>query len=391
MSIFIADKIIKKQSEEKQTPARFRNLVGVIASIVGIISNCIIGVAKLVIGLIFSSISVASDGLNNISDTASSTVSLISFKIADKPADKKHPFGHARVEYLSAMIISFIIIVLGGGLIKSSIEKIINNDSSTFSYITIGILVFSILVKIILFFYNYRMYKKINSATLKGVAIDCVSDCATSSAILISTIVSFYTGINLDGYFGILVAILIIVQGIKLMFSTFTPLLGEKADPQMVNEIAKSIQSYEGVLGLHDMIIHNYGPNKYFVSVHVEVDCKVNIMQSHELIDKIERELTTDTTQILIHMDPINKDDEESNKYKSLISSLAKQIDNAITIHDFRMVCGPNVKNLIFDIVLPIDFKQSDEKTIETLKEMLKEKDNSCNLVINVDRNYTEC
>lgn len=391
MSVIIAKQIIKKQPIEKQTQARFRNLIGVIASVIGIIANCFIGVAKLVVGLIFSSISVASDGLNNISDTASSAVSLISFKIADKPADKKHPFGHARAEYLAAMIISFIIIMLGIELVKSSIEKIIQNTASTFSFITIGILVFSIVVKIILFAYNFAMFKKIQSSTLKGVAIDCINDCLVSSVILISTLISHYLKVNLDGYFGIIVALLIIIQGIKLMISTFNPLLGEKADKQMVTNIAKAIQSYEGVLGLHDMIVHNYGPNRYFVSVHVEVDCNQDMLKSHELIDTIERELTTETTQLLIHMDPINKDDEESNKYKIMIAGLAKQIDEKITIHDFRMVKGVNNNNLIFDIVLPMEFKLSDSDTIDKLKELVKEQDSTCNLVINVDRNYTEC
>mgnify|MGYP001041591944 CR=1 FL=1 len=391
MSVIIAKQIIKKQPIEKQTEAKFRNLIGVIASIVGIIANCFIGVAKLVVGLIFSSISVASDGLNNISDTASSAVSLISFKIADKPADKKHPFGHARAEYLAAMIISFIIIMLGIELVKSSIEKIIENTASTFSFITIGILIFSIAVKIILFAYNFAMFKKIKSSTLKGVAIDCINDCLVSSVILISTLISHYLKVNLDGYFGIIVALIIIIQGIKLMISTFNPLLGEKADKQMVIDIAKAIQNYDGVLGLHDMIVHNYGPNRYFVSVHVEVDCKQDMLKSHELIDTIERELTTETTQLLIHMDPINKDDEESNKYKQMIASTAKQIDEKITIHDFRMVKGVNNNNLIFDIVLPMEFKLSDADIIEKLKDLVKEQDTTCNLVINVDRNYTEC
>jgi len=209
MSEFIAKKIIKKQSPDKQTDARLRNLIGVVASFVGIIANLLIGTAKLAVGLIFSSISVASDGLNNISDTASSAVSMISFKIADKPADKKHPFGHARAEYLAAMIISFFIIMVGIELIKSSIEKITQNTAATFSYITIGILCFSILVKICLFIYNMAMYKKIKSATLKGVAIDCISDCAVSSIILISTIISHFVGVNLDGYFGVVVALFI--------------------------------------------------------------------------------------------------------------------------------------------------------------------------------------
>lgn len=391
MSVYIAKKIIKKQPEDKQTESRLRNLIGAVASFVGIIANCIVGVAKLVAGLIFHSISVASDGLNNISDTASSAVSMISFKIADKPADKKHPFGHARAEYLAAMIISFLIIMLGIELVKSSIEKIIQNTAQEFSYITIGILVFSIVVKIGLFIYNYRMFKKINSATLKGVAIDCVSDCIVSGVILISTIISHYTKVNLDGYFGIIVALLIIVQGIKLMISTFNPLLGEKADKQMVNDIANSIMSYDGILGIHDMIIHNYGPNRYFVSVHAEVDCKQDMLISHELIDKIERELTTPTTQLLIHMDPINKDDEQSNKYKAMIVELAKSINPTATIHDFRMVQGTDSNNLIFDIVLPLDCKLHDDEVKEILQNLAKEKDSTCNLVVNIDRNYVEC
>lgn len=391
MSVYIAKKIIKKQPIEKQTDARLRNLIGIIASFVGIIANVIIGTAKLAVGLIFGSISVASDGLNNISDTASSGVSLISFKIADKPADKKHPFGHARAEYLAAMIISFIIITLGLELVKSSVEKIIENAAVSFSYITIGVLSFSIAVKVGLFVYNFLMYKKINSATLKGVAIDCLSDCAVSLLILTASLISYFTNVNLDGYFGVIVAVIIIVQGVKLMISTFNPLLGEKADKTMVSDIAKAIQSYEGVLGIHDMIVHNYGPNKFFVSVHVEVDCNQDMLKSHELIDTIERELTTPTTQLLIHMDPIKIGDEECNKYKSMIADMARQIDSKITIHDFRMVKGINSNNLIFDIVLPMELKISDEDAKQKLKQIVREHDNTCNLVINVDRNYVEC
>lgn len=391
MSVYIAKKILNKKSKEQQTESRLRNLIGVIASFVGIIANCIVGVAKLVVGLVFHSISVASDGLNNISDTASSAVSMISFKIADKPADKKHPFGHARAEYLAAMIISFLIIMLGIELVKSSIQKIIANTSGEFSYITIGILAFSIFVKICLFLYNFAMYKQIKSTTLKGVALDCISDCVVSSVILISTIISHYAQVNLDGYFGVAVALLIIVQGIKLMISTFNPLLGEKADKQMVHDIAKSIMSYDGILGIHDMIIHNYGPNRFFVSVHAEVDCKQDMLVSHELIDKIERELTTPTTQLLIHMDPINKDDEQANKYKAMVSELAKNIEPHATIHDFRMVQGTDSNNLIFDIVLPLEIKMSDDEVKEKLQALVKEKDTTCNLVINIDRNYVEC
>lgn len=391
MSEFIAKQIIKKQPQEKQTTSRLRNLIGVVASAVGIIANCIIGCCKLVVGLIFNSISVASDGLNNLSDTASSAVSMISFKIADKPADKKHPFGHARAEYLAAMIISFLIIMVGIELIKTSIEKIIQNQASSFSYITIGILVFSILVKIVLFVYNLCMYKKINSQTLKGVAIDCISDTAVSSIILISQVVSHFYNINLDGYFGVVVALLIIIQGIKLMISTFNPLLGEKADKQMVNDIAKAIKSYNGVLGLHDMIIHNYGPNRYFVSVHVEVDSNQDMLKSHELIDKIERELTTPTTQLLIHMDPINCDDEQANKYKRIVSELAIKIDEKITIHDFRMVKGEQNNNLIFDLVIPMEIKLSDNEIKEQLNNLIKDVDKTCTLVINIDKNYTDC
>lgn len=391
MSVYIANKILKKQPIEKQTPARLRNIIGMIASGVGILANAFIGLSKLIIGLIFDSISVASDGLNNISDTASSTVSLVSFKIADKPADKKHPFGHARVEYLSAMIISFIIIAIGIELIRTSISKIIENSVSTFSYITIGVLSFSILIKILLFAYNYSMYKKIKSDTLKGVAIDCINDCITSVTILACTLITKYTGFNLDGYVGIGVALLIIFQGVKLMTSTFNPLLGEKPDAKMVDEIAKQIKAYNGVLGIHDMIIHNYGPNKYFVSVHVEVDSTQDVMASHEMIDKIERELSSNTLQLLIHMDPINIGDEKVNEYKKIVACIIEKIDTRLTFHDFRMVIGPNQKNLIFDVVVPAEYKTNKDTLTNLISDKIKQIDKSCNVVINIDQNYTEC
>ena len=331
---------------------------------------------------------MVNDGVNNITDTASSAVSAVGFKLSTKPADKDHPFGHARTEYLATIIISVFIMMVGIELASSSIGKIVTGGVSQFSIITIFVLSLSIAIKFLLFGYNMYNYKLINSNTLKSIAVDSICDCISTIVVLISILISHYTSLNLDGYAGTALALIIFIQGLKLLISTCSPLIGEKPDKSIVKGIINKVNSYDGILGTHDLIIHNYGPNKHFASLHAEVDADNDINVSHELIDTIERELSSDNLHIIIHMDPVNTNDEVTKKYRTIVIECIRDIDQALTIHDFRIVEGTNRNNLIFDIVVPHDFKITDKDLLEEINQSISKIDNTCFTIINIDRNY---
>ena len=365
-----------------------RNAYGVLASVVGVICNILLSTAKIVIGALFGAVAIVADGLNNLSDAGSSLVTMFGFRMANRPADNKHPFGHARVEYVSSMIISFIVLFLGLELAISGVEKMFGNETTTVTTSMMIVLAVSIAVKIGMFIYFRGMSKKINSDTLKATGIDSLNDAVASSAVLISMIVTFYTGYDLDGIMAIIVALFILVGGVKLFKETISPLLGEAPTKEFVDHICEKVRTYEGVLGLHDLIAHNYGYNKYYASLHIEVDASRDILDSHELIDKIERDFKTEGYEVVIHLDPIIVDDERVNSLKMLVHEKLAEIDNSITFHDFRVVWGTKRKNLIFDIVLPHEYKMTDSELVEELTYKIKEADPTCFLVVDVDRNY---
>ncbi len=347
-----------------------RTAHGKLASLFGVVTNVILFAVKLVFGILASSISIIADSINNLSDTGNSFVALIGFKISSKPADKEHPFGHQRLEYLAGLIISIVIVVLAGNMLVQSIQRIISNEPSTYTLWTFIILGIAILLKVYQSWFNYRIGKLIGSVTLKATAVDSLMDVFATSAVLASALVSFYLGWNIDGYMGILVSIVVGYSGIKMIKETIDPLIGTPADKQLVAKVLKDILSFSGVLGVHDLRVHSYGPTKIFMSIHVEVDSHVNIVHSHEVVDKIES-LVKDKYDIdlVIHMDPINPSDEETIAMMRIVQTALLDISKDLTMHDFRIVNEKKKKKAIFEVVIPFELKMSHDEILNKLKE----------------------
>ena len=353
-----------------------RTAHGKLASLFGVVTNVILFAVKLVFGILASSISIIADSINNLSDTGNSFVALIGFKISSKPADKEHPFGHQRLEYLAGLIISIVIVVLAGNMLVQSIQRIISNEPSTYTLWTFIILGIAILLKVYQSWFNYRIGKLIGSVTLKATAVDSLMDVFATSAVLASALVSFYLGWNIDGYMGILVSIVVGYSGIKMIKETIDPLIGTPADKQLVAKVLKDILSFSGVLGVHDLRVHSYGPTKIFMSIHVEVDSHVNIVHSHEVVDKIES-LVKDKYDIdlVIHMDPINPSDEETIAMMRIVQTALLDISKDLTMHDFRIVNEKKKKKAIFEVVIPFELKMSRDEILDKLREdIAKEK-----------------
>ena len=367
---------------------KVRNAYGILATVVGLICNVILCVAKITVGLLFKSMAILADGLNNFTDAGSSVVSMLGFRWANKPADKEHPFGHARYEYITGLIIAFIVLFLGFELIVSSVEKITAGEKTVATVIMMAVLAFSVVVKFGMFFYYRSVSRKIGSGSLKAAGADSLNDCISTIAILVCTVVTYFTGVELDGYVGIAVALFIVFNGIRLIKETMSPLLGEKPSPSLVKKISEEICAYDGVKGIHDLIVHNYGPNRYFASVHVEVDAKTDVLGSHELVDTIEREFLDKGINLVIHMDPVIVDDERVNALKQIAVDALKSIDESLTLHDFRVVWGENRKNLIFDVVAPYGFRLTDKELISSIDEKIKETDPAAYPVISVDKDF---
>lgn len=387
MTNFIIRKFIKNYENVKNPVVREN--YGKLASIVGIITNALLSMSKILIGFLFNSISITADGVNNLSDTSSSIITFVGFKMGGKPADKDHPFGHARLEYLSGLIVGIAILILGIELIKTSIDKVLNPEPMEFSLIMIFVLVFSIAVKLWLCYFNGKLAKKISSSTLKATSMDSRNDVITTSAILISIIISKITNIQIDGYMGCLVALFILYSGINILRDIMNPLLGELPDEEFVNEIENKIMNYEGVLNIHDLVLHNYGPSRYFATVHVEVDAKEDIMKSHDMIDNIERDFARDLNiNLVIHLDPVITDDNEINHLRSLTNNIIKSINGNLSMHDFRVVKGETHTNLIFDVVIPVDFEIKANDLGYEIEKLIKEENETYFSVITIDRNY---
>lgn len=379
--IFIKD--YKNLSDSK-----VRNAYGIMTTVVGLLLNLLLCAAKIAVGLVFGSMAVLADGLNNLTDAGSSVVSMLGFRWANKPADKEHPFGHARYEYITGLIIAFIVLFLGLELVISSVEKIKNGGQTNTSVIMMAVLGGAIAVKLCMFFYYRYNAKKIDSSSLRASAVDSLNDCIATAAVLVCAIIAFFTNVEMDGYVGIAVALFILINGIKLVKETMSPLLGEKPSSELVKKISQSILNYDGVKGIHDLIVHNYGPKRYFASVHVEVDAEVDVMLSHEKIDEIERDFLKDGINLVVHMDPIIVDDERVNSLKELTLNALHAVDGKLSLHDFRVVWGENRKNLIFDVVVPYGFPIKDENLTAILEEKVKEIDPTCFLIVNVDKDY---
>lgn len=366
---------------------KLREKKGTIASVVGICLNVFLAAAKIVVGLLFGVISVFADGMNNLTDCGSSAISFVSFKMSSKPADKEHPYGHERIEYICSLVVSFIILLIAVELFKESILKIINPKMLEFSVIIVAVLIVSIVVKCLMFLYYKSVAKSINSDILKAAAIDSLSDCISTSIVLISVVIGYFANFNIDGYAGILVAVFISIAGLKMLKEMISKLIGQVPEKEIFDSVKQRILKYDAVLGIHDLNIYSYGPNKYFASVHIEIDAKTDSLVAHELVDDIEREFMNETNIVLTgHHDPIVIDDEEVNEMRKKVSKIVFEINEQFSMHDFRMVKGPTKTNIIFDVAIPFETKQTEEEIVKAIKEKVVEIDKKYQPVIIIEK-----
>ena len=364
-----------------------RDYIGKKVSVIGLIANLFLAIGKIVVGSISGLISVTADGLNNLSDCGSSAVSFISFKMSSKPADKEHPYGHERIEYIASMVVSFLILIIAYELVSESISKIISPIKNEISIVVLLALIASIVVKCLMFFFYGHNAKLINSDLLKASAIDSLSDCISTSIVLVSMIISKFAKINIDGYAGLVVAVFIAIAGIKILKEVISKLIGQAPDNEIFESIKSRILNHKEVLGIHDLNVYSYGPNKFFASVHIELDAKTDSLVAHEMIDDIEREFLNETNIILTgHHDPIVIDDKEVNEMRKKVSKLVQNIDKSFSMHDFRMVKGPNKTNVIFEIAIPFETKIKEETIIESLKQEIEKIDKKYIPVIMVEK-----
>ncbi len=353
-----------------------RSAAGSFTAIVGIIVNVFLAAGKMAVGLLFGFVSVLADGLNNLTDCGSSAVSLLSFKLSAKPADKEHPFGHERTEYVCSLIVAFVILLVAFETVKEAFGKILGDSATEFSVWAVAVLGASILAKCALYLYYSRVAKKINSTILRASAVDSLSDCISTSVVLVCLCIGKWTGVQLDGYAGVLVSLFIAWAGIGVLKETFSNLIGRSPEEETLAEIKARVLKHEGVLGVHDLSVYCYGPNKYFASVHVEVDANVDVLTSHELVDEIEREFALETNIILTgHLDPIVTDDERVNGLKFRVETFIRSLDERFTVHDFRMVFGERRTNVLFDVAVPFDSAFAKEDLRERVENFVREQD----------------
>lgn len=379
-------KLFVKDGRDILNP-KVRERYGLLSGGVGIVCNIFLCIIKLFAGLLTSSISIMADALNNLSDAGSSIVTFIGFKLASKPADNEHPYGHGRYEYISGLIIAAVILIMGFELLKSSVDKIIHPEAIEFSLASAVILAVSILVKLWLNLFNRKLGRQIDSSAMMATAADSLNDCIATAVVLIALIVNMAAGINIDGYAGVLVALFVIWAGFNTARDTIEPLLGQAPDPAFVKSIEQQVLSHKGIIGIHDMIVHDYGPGRIIVSLHAEIPCDMNVMEAHDIIDNAEAEIKEKfNCDISIHMDPIAVNDKKTNELKALVNDLIHQLDEKLSVHDFRITDGPLRTNLIFDLVLPFDFKLSDSQVIDYVNEKLKEKNDRYFAVIHIDK-----
>ncbi|MCD7836920.1 MAG: cation diffusion facilitator family transporter [Lachnospiraceae bacterium] len=369
------------------TDADVRRKYGILCGALGIFLNVLLFAAKYAAGLFSHSIAVTADAFNNLSDAGSSIITLIGFKMAGQKPDNDHPFGHGRIEYISGLLVAVAIIIMGFELLKSSVEKILQPSELSFSPLIIAILSISILVKCYMAFYNKGIGSKIDSSSMQAVATDSLSDMLATSAVLISTILSHFTGFNADGWCGIIVGLFVCYAGFSAARDTISPLLGQAPDPGFVDRINKIVLSYDKVTGIHDLIVHNYGPGRILISLHAEVPADGDLVELHDMIDLIEHELkNTLNCNAVIHMDPVFPYDEESSALKQQLLTYLHSLDERLSIHDFRLVKGITHTNVIFDISAPFDYKLSDDELTADIKKRLSEENPKYIGVIDIDR-----
>lgn len=360
----------------EQAQYNIRARIGKLSGAVGIICNCLLAAGKLIVGHMTSSMSITADGLNNLSDGASSIVTLLGFKLAEKPADRKHPYGHARIEYIAGLTVAVMILFIGLELGKSSVQKFINPEPIEFSFTAVWVLCASILVKLFMMLFNLKMGRRINSNALLATAADSRNDVMTTSAVLAASIVEHFYDVRIDGVMGIAVSLFILYSGIKLAGETMSPLLGEGANPELQKQITDYIDGCPMVLGCHDLMVHDYGPGRRYASIHVEIDKNEDPMACHARIDRMEREcLKNYGTHLVIHYDPVVTDDPEVNSTKRLVNTIIKVRDGRLTIHDFRMKDDGESVKMSFDMILPEDLRGQEQSIKETVEKALNSLD----------------
>lgn len=388
MTEFLVRHFIKDYKDVEKISVR--TAYGVLSSIVGIFCNVFLFVVKFVVGIVLHSVSVTADAFNNLSDAGSSIISFVGVKMAEKPADRDHPFGHGRIEYIAALIVSFLVLEVGFTFLKDSIGKIRMPEELNFQMISVFILVLSVAVKLWLGLFNRRLGEKINSKVMMAVFTDSMGDAVTTGATIISILFFGVTGINIDGFVGVGVALVVMWAGVGIARDTLEPLIGEPIDPEIYTRIKQFVESYEGIEGTHDLIVHNYGPGRSMASIHAEVPNDVDIEQSHEIIDRIERAVAKELGIFLvIHMDPVEMKDNYVLNIRKQAALILEELDPDCSLHDFRVVYGENQINLIFDMVIPIEYDEEKRRILpERLAERLKEKDPRYECVITVDYEY---
>ena len=383
---FLVRRFIKNYQDTKD--ANVRTSIGKLSGIVGIFSNLFLFVIKFVIGTIVHSVSIQADGVNNLTDAGSNIISILSFHLANKPADKDHPFGHERTETIASLFVGILILVLGFETAKESISKVIHPGSIDFRIASVIILLISIIVKFWMYAYNKKLSKTYDSSLLEATALDSISDVCGTTAVLVSTLLSPVLHFNLDGYMGIVVSGIILYGAYGLLRDMINSLIGEAPDPELVHNIVDMIMAHPAILGVHDMMLHNYGPNKIFASAHVEVDSSKDIFETHDHIDNIEREVKENMNiDLVLHMDPVKVNDPETELYRAKVVEAIHQIDPKWGFHDFRIVSGPTHVNLAFDLVIPFEEKYTQEEIEEMLLKHI-ESDKKIYLVLTIDHPY---
>lgn len=368
-----------------------RNAYGNLTSLVGIINNIVLFLIKFLAGTITKSVAISADAINNLSDAGSSIIALVSFRLSAKPADEEHPFGHARYECIASMIVACLILILGCNFMISSVQKIFNNESVIFSWLSIAMLAISIGVKIWMYLYNRKYAKLVKSSILNATAADSISDTLSTSAVLVCALISHFFKFNLDGYVGFAVALFIIKTGIDIIRNALNELLGKAPDRVVVKAMRDLIYSFDGVLGLHDMIIHDYGAHSIYASIHVEVDCHEDVLKSHDMIDNIERCVKEKMDiDLVIHMDPINTRDEVCTELRIKVNEALKKVHPDLSLHDFRMVPGSTHTNIIFDVVIPFHVEMKNNTILELMEKYVQSIDEKYYVVITFDQTYTK-
>ncbi|MCI8558485.1 MAG: cation transporter [Lachnospiraceae bacterium] len=385
---FLVHKFVKDYQNVEN--ARVRTEYGVMASTVGIICNILLFTGKFMVGLVLHSVSVQADAFNNLSDAASSVVGFVGVKMASKPADKDHPFGHGRIEYIAALIVSFLVIEVGLSFLKTAVGKIWEPEELSFSTISVLVLLISIGVKLWMAYFNRKLGRRIHSTVMMATATDAMGDVVTTSAAVLSLLFCRFTGINIDGIVGALVSLVVMWAGVGIAKDTLEPLIGKAVDPELYRQVTEFVEGYEGILGSHDLIVHNYGPTRSLASIHAEVPNDVSIEISHEIIDRIEREAAKKLGIFLvIHMDPVEVRDDRIAAVRSKVTAVLKELDDRLTLHDFRMVDGEQQINLIFDVVVPFAYREEELTQLQLdIMERVSILDSRYQCVMTIEKGY---